>query len=916
MNSIGELTIGSDPDAVPRARRMTRAALADQAEDIADDAELVVSELVTNAALHGEPPITVRVRTEPCVRIEVEDAGRSVPILLQHNTETMTGRGLSMVAALASDWGVDRAPGGGKVVWAELGQSPSRVSQPEVDIEALLASWSDDEPQETVTVRLGDVSTELLLSAKAHIDNVVRELVLLREGEASSGVALAPEVAALIDTVTVDFADARAEIKRQAAGAAARGEALTDLELHLAPSAAEAGERYLEALDRADRYARSAHLLTLAPPRVHRLFREWYVRALIDQLRAHARGESPPPPRPFQVVLAEEVTRLSDEAVVSARLALLQKVTGELLDATTVEGMARIVVENAVHYLGVETAQVRILTEDGLLRSIARSGRRRRRDRRPDPDIAVDSDHPSAVVARTRRPLFLRSLPHARSPDPRSPDPRSPDPRSPDPESPGPAPAPSGVSDEYPPGRDGHAVPLAVGGRTVGVLSMSFFGGELTDEAQISFVEALGDALASAMRRAQLAASDAAQRETLSFLADATEILVSTRERDEVVARLVSLTVPRLGDWCTVYIAEDGLLRRVTMAIDGFPDLAGRLAGSALSLDEDLPHTRALRTGRVQYVNGRIGEMIERLYPGLDFSSIGGDPGGGAGLCVPLVLRDRRIGVVALTFLGSQRTLTPALVEALTGLATRAAIALDNAHRWDEQRRVVQSLVDAVLPDQPPVVPGVEFAVRYRPAAGEVAGDWWEAEPAGDGTILIGLGDAAGHGLPAVSRMSELRHGARALAVVEPSPAAVLGALNRRLSAPDSGFATAVYGRYHPASGDLVWASAGHVPPLHVGAGGPVIVLDDRPGAPLGSPLDDSATDRRIRLDPGDTLVLYSDGVVERRRDGVDPGVARLVALVAAHAGSPLATLADAIIEEACGRPADDCCLLLMRRTG
>ena len=869
---------------------MTRAALADQPDEVAGDAELVVSELVTNAALHGAPPITVRIWAEPCVRVEVEDHGRSAPILLQQNTEAMTGRGLSMVAALASDWGVDRVPDDGKVVWAELGRQPTGpTSAPQVDIEALLASWPDDETPEVVTVRLGAVSTELLLSAKAHIDNVVRELVLLKEGEASSGVALAPEVAALIETVTVDFAEARAQIKRQAAGAAARGDQLTDLELHLDPTAAAAGERYLEALDQADRYARSAHLLTLAPPSVHRLFREWYVRSIIDQLRAPARGEQSRPPRPFQLVLADEVTRLSDEAAASARLALLQKVSGELVDAGSVEEMARVVVDNATQFPGVETAQVWLLTATGMLRSIASSGPGRI-DGRRIADVALDGDHPGAVVARTGRSMFIRSLPQA--PAVRA------DPSAP-----------------LPPGRSGHAVPLGSGDRLVGVLQLTFLGGELTDEAQISFVEALGEALASGLRRVHLAATEVEQRETLSFLADATEILVSTSGPHEVVERLVSLAVPRLGDWCTVYLAEEGGLRRVAMAIDGFPELAGRLKGSVLSRDEDVPQMKAFLTGQPQYATGHVGRLLEHLYPGLDFASIGGDVEAGTGLCVPLVLRDRRIGAVALTFLRSRRQLTPGVVEAVTGLAARAAIALDNAQRWDEQRHVVKSLVEAVLPDEPPVVAGVEFAARYRPAAGDVAGDWWEVDPTEDGTVLIGLGDAAGHGLPAVSRMSELRHGARALAVVERSPAALLEALNRRMAAPDTGFATAVYGRFDPRSGDLIWASAGHVPPLHLHADGRVTVIDDRPGAPLGSPLSNTATDRRLRLGPGDTLVLYSDGVVERRQGGVDPGVARLVALVEAHAGAPLAGLADAVLEEACGRPADDCCVLLMRRS-
>ena len=319
MDTVAELTVGAEPDAVPRARRLARSALAGVSPDVAADAELVVSELVTNATLHGEAPITVRVLVGRAVRVEVEDARRTAPIMSRHNAEAMTGRGLAMVAALATGWGIDLAGSGGKVVWAELSRNRApapEVSQPAVDIEALLVAWSDDGlATGTYRVRLGAVSTDLLLAAKGHIDNVVRELTLLREGEASSGIALAPEMAALVQTVTVDFADARAEIKRQAAAAAARGDQLTDLELHLTPAAADAGERYLAALDQADRYARSEHLLTLAPPRAHRIFRRWYVHSIVDQLRALARREEPTVPRPFQLVLSEEVTRLAEAAL-------------------------------------------------------------------------------------------------------------------------------------------------------------------------------------------------------------------------------------------------------------------------------------------------------------------------------------------------------------------------------------------------------------------------------------------------------------------------------------------------------------------------------------------------------------------------------------------------------------------------
>ncbi|MCA1710607.1 MAG: SpoIIE family protein phosphatase [Actinobacteria bacterium] len=315
MVTSSELALGPDADSVPRARHFVRSALAEQLPHLSADAELVVTELVTNARLHGMPPITLRLRELPGkVRIEVEDRGRSVPVQPRQRTDTMTGRGLALVAAVCDGWGVEPGEGGGKVVWADLHTAGIRTDErvdPQMDEAALLAAWDDDlDAEARYTVRLGAVPTELLLDAKAHIDNVVREM-MLASGEQRGGAAVAPEMRSLIQTVTEDFAEARANIKRQALDAAAMGSAFTDLALTLPLTAAEAGERYLAALDEADRYARDARLLTVAAPASHRAFRRWYVQGLVDQLRAVSRGEEPPLPPLFPQVLADEVNRLA-----------------------------------------------------------------------------------------------------------------------------------------------------------------------------------------------------------------------------------------------------------------------------------------------------------------------------------------------------------------------------------------------------------------------------------------------------------------------------------------------------------------------------------------------------------------------------------------------------------------------------
>jgi GAF domain-containing protein len=756
LSSTIEVPLGRGADAVPRARRLIRDLLDGVPGEWVGDAALVTTELVTNAVLHGEPPITLSVtRLDPGVRVGVRDTGRSLPMEVASTPQAMTGRGLSVVSAIASTWGVTPAGGGGKVVWAEVG-GPSATEEAEgagtPAVPAPPPSPGRDAPPRH-TVRLGAVPTSLLVEAKAQMDNVVRELTLMREGQRSDGGELSPEMDELIETVTVDFADIRTEMKRQASAAERSGNPVTYLQLDLPPDAAVAAQRYLGALDAADRYARRARLLTLASPPSHRAFRRWYIDAIISQMQAIARGEEPPPARPFALALTDEVDRLSRLRDVSERLELLERVNAELTRVHTPEDMATVMVANAARFFGIESARVFLLTGAGTLRSVAWHAKNE-----PDPDpfveFPLDADLPGAVAVRTREPMFVPSVSELfdRFPD---------------------------VARYYHDERSLHLVPLVVGEQALGLLVLTFLGGAVRDQDQLALAQSLADALAQGLERAHLAASDREANETMSLLSDAIHIMVSTRDPSEVLDRLVHLAVPRLGDWCTVYLAEGGVLRRVAMAIDGYPELAGRLVSEPLRLDVDNANTRAFRTGRPQPVVSHVGRLLTELYPDIDFPAMGGDDAS-SGLVVPIHLRGETIGIIGLAFLGSGRRFTPRVEEALSGLASRAAIAFDNARHWVAQQQLVQSLVGALLPPMPPVVEGVSSTARYLPAGADVAGDWWEADPMPDGSLLVGLGDAAGHGLDAVSLMLELRHGARALAAVEASPAALLSDLNRR----------------------------------------------------------------------------------------------------------------------------------------
>jgi serine phosphatase RsbU (regulator of sigma subunit) len=237
------------------------------------------------------------------------------------------------------------------------------------------------------------------------------------------------------------------------------------------------------------------------------------------------------------------------------------------------------------------------------------------------------------------------------------------------------------------------------------------------------------------------------------------------------------------------------------------------------------------------------------------------------------------------------------------------------------EHRLAAQLQNIVLPipDAPIELPGLRAAVRYLPAeqAGRVGGDWYHAAPAGDGSIILAVGDVAGHGVQAASTMAQLRYALAALTVTATSqPAELLSHLNRLLytTEPTAGTATAVIARYDPATRELIWAQAGHPAPLHARAGA-VVELARPAGVLLGAvpgPIFQTAT---ATLEADDILLLYTDGLIEHRSHTLEQGVRPVIALL-----NELTTQHhDHSLEEFLARlqranPDDDTCVLAIRR--
>jgi PAS domain S-box-containing protein len=282
---------------------------------------------------------------------------------------------------------------------------------------------------------------------------------------------------------------------------------------------------------------------------------------------------------------------------------------------------------------------------------------------------------------------------------------------------------------------------------------------------------------------------------------------------------------------------------------------------------------------------------------------------------VPLVVEGRAIGSVHVGTLFA-RDFSPEDLSLLGLAADRAGLAIERVRVFEREHRIAQRLQESLLPDELPQVPGIIAAARYQPAGAgsQVGGDWYDVLLQPDGNMLLVIGDVAGRGIEAAATMGQLRSALRAYAFDGHGPGAILERLNAfQHSLGETGMATVSLVSVSPTTGALCYASAGHPPALLV-ADGRSQRLDGAGGIPLG--VLDEAEYRQVTADvhPGATLVLYTDGLVERRTQGLDEGLDRLVTTVEGLVGASADELLDGVMASMLeGEEArDDVCVLLL----
>ena len=452
----------------------------------------------------------------------------------------------------------------------------------------------------------------------------------------------------------------------------------------------------------------------------------------------------------------------------------------------------------------------------------------------------------------------------------------------------------------------------------VALVSSHPYGPDAVDRAQD-----IAQRCAAAVDNAVLYRRSEEARARLSLLAHLGEELAATVEMDTVLQTLVRRVVPLFADGAIVALLDDDgtlLRRRAFRHFDPAVEEKFRrtVYDSPIPVRSPDPPARAARTTQPVLIEhyDRYPPKRRRRSP---FAAAASVLEPTSVLSVPLVARGETLGVLTFAMTSEDRRYTASDLPLALDIARRGALAIERARAFAHERRIAEALQHSMLPDALPDVPSVSLCARYVPGGkAAVGGDWYDVVPLPGARYGVAIGDVAGHGVRAATVMGQLRYALRAFAADGHDPAAVLARLNRYVFEQGPlDLATICYGVLDPTHGGLDLAAAGHLPPLLMRPGRPAELVDLAHAPPIGAdPLTQYAT-THVDLDAGTTLFLYTDGLVERRGESLDVGLARML-----HSSR----LVPPLLEDACDHvihrllgasaPADDVAVLGLRYAG
>ena len=547
---------------------------------------------------------------------------------------------------------------------------------------------------------------------------------------------------------------------------------------------------------------------------------------------------------------------MREQPTLSGSLARLARVTSELATADSVEAVKQIIVTHAADAVGAPIASLTLRDGEDALRIIGLRGLPRETARRWS-RYPLDTATPSSAAVATGRVVTAAGL--------------------------------ETVTELFPDlvgtlkgEQSVVALPLRGAEQTIGAIGLSFPGNRPLAPAELEFLEIVADTCAQALERIHALEEAATQTAKLEFLADAAEELASSLDYETTLARVAQLAVPRFADWCAIDVVEGTRLNRVAVA-----HVDPAKVELAVALQDRYPPDPAspvgpwevIRTASPLLIPEITDEMLAATAVDDEQLQIARDLKLRSALTVPLAARGKIFGVITWVAAESERSYGPADVAFAEDLARRAAVAIDNAELHSQTLAAAVELQQAVLPEALPVLPEWELASHYSPSGRtEVGGDFYDAIPIGGGRLAVFVGDVMGRGVHAAAAMAQMRAAVRAYAAVDPSPEAVMRNLDLMLARYGSEqLVTLLYMVLNPRHDELLVSNAGHPPAVILRSDLRTELLPYADGAPLGTGRQ-RRSQARLAFRVGDTLLAFTDGLIERRDEDIDAGMQRVQA--------------------------------------
>lgn len=414
-------------------------------------------------------------------------------------------------------------------------------------------------------------------------------------------------------------------------------------------------------------------------------------------------------------------------------------------------------------------------------------------------------------------------------------------------------------------------VPIAADDIVYGAMTLaSARSGHLFDASDLEVASAVAHRAGQAIRNARM--FDEAKRlsQRLRFTAKAAQMLLESSDLDSTFHQVAKLVVSEMADACFVARIEGPAVRAVAAAhrdpemqllVDAF------VGARTMQPEAEAELVKRLKTGEpILRERIDVDRLKQRGWPYLSSGIEALHPT--SAILVPLQTRTSTYGAIGAYYTNSGRTYDADDLPALSEIASRASIAIENTETLERERKIASTLQKASLPSLIPQPPGLQFNAVYSPAGdeGEVGGDWYDAVDLDDGSVVISVGDVTGQGLQAAAVMSKVRHALGVVPRHERNPSKILDSADWFLKKryPDT-IVTAFVGIISPDRKTLTYANAGHPYPI-VRREKKLIQLAAH-GLPLGLRSMGQAGIETFELHEGDLVALYTDGVIEWGRD-------------------------------------------------